>query len=308
MCFSIALALSAASVAATPLQNGAPPGVHAQLDADTVELTVGDVFTLSLIVSHPQDLTAVLPRPEREWGPFQVLAQTSAQTVSLTGGAKTVAKQFRVTLFAPGTLETPNLPVSIRGPDGDVSWVSPTPLRLTVNPVLLSPGEELKDLRAPVDLSTPFWRHLALAALLLVAVVGILGGVIYLIVRRLRAAGASPEIMPDASASWEVAAHELERAIQLDLPGQGQLREHYALLSGILRSYLGATYLSDERGTDAADMSTQEIAGAIGLSSLDFESARMTVELLREADLVKFANHEPTAEQARAAVGKVWVL
>ena len=216
-----------------------------------------------------------------------------------------MAKQFQVTLFAPGTFETPDLSVSVRGPDGEVAWISPAPLRLTVNPVLLSPDEELKDLRAPADLSTPFWRHPALAALLLVAVVGILGGVIYLIVRRIRAAGALLEIMPDTRAPWEVAAHDLERAIQLDLSGQGQLREHYALLSGILRAYLGATYLSGEGGLDAANMSTQEIIDSIGLSSLDPESARMSVELLREADLVQFANHVPAAERARAAVGTV---
>ena len=105
--FLTAFILAAATVAAVPAQTGPPPGVRVSLVADSTELTVGDLVTLSLIVSHPEDTTVVVPRLEREWGPFEVQAQTSVQTVSLADGVRTVAKQFRVTLFAPGTFETP---------------------------------------------------------------------------------------------------------------------------------------------------------------------------------------------------------
>ena len=301
----IALALSTATVAAAPSQSGVPPGVRVQLAVNFSDLTVGEVATLSLIVSHPENLTAVLPRLEREWGPFEVQAQTSVQTASHNGGTKTVAKQFLVTLFAPGTFETPDLPVLVRGPDGDVARISPVPVRLTVNPVLLSPVEELKDLRPPANLSTSFWRRPVHAALAAVAVAAILGGGGYLIFRHVRAAGTLREIAPETQTPWEVAAHELERVTQLDLPGRGELRQHYTLVSGILRVYLGATYFSDVDSLDVTDMCTEEINGSIRMSSLNPEKARLSIELLREADLVKFANHVPTADRARATVGEV---
>ena len=81
---------------------------------------MGDVATLSLVVSHRADLSVVIPRLEREWGPFEVQAQTSVQTVSADDGMRTIAKQFRVVLFAPGAFETPSLPISVRSPDGSV--------------------------------------------------------------------------------------------------------------------------------------------------------------------------------------------
>ena len=111
-------------------------------------------------------------------------------------------------------------------------------------------------------------------------------------------------MVPDTRTPWEVAAQELERVAGLDLPGRGEMREHYTMVSGILRVYLGNTCLKNTDSLSATDMSTEEISGAIWRSSLRHEYARLSIELLREADLVKFANHAPTADRARAIVGE----
>ena len=303
--YSLVLMLCAAAMAAVPAQSRQPPGAQASLVADTSELTVGDWVTLSLIVSHPEDSTAVVPRLEREWGPFEVQAQTSVQTVSLAEGIRTVAKQFRVTLFAPGSFETPDLPVSIRGSDGTVTHVSPSPVRLTVKTVLSSPDEELKDLRPPADLSTPFWQQTIVLILISAAVILLLGGTTFFFFRRSRRVEEPAGASPDLRTPWEVATQELERIVRLDLPGRGDTREHYTLVAAALRTYLGATYLRSEGGRNADDMSTEEIAAIIEGSGLDLGNARLVIELFQEADLVKFANHEPTAARANEAVVQV---
>ena len=256
--YSLVLMICAAAMAAAPAQSGQPPGVRASLLADTSELTVGDLVTLSLIVSHPEDSTAVVPRLEREWGPFEVQAQTSVQIVSLSEGIRTVAKQFRVTLFMPGSFETPDLPVSIRGSDGTVTHVSPSPVQLTVNTVLSSPDDELKDLRPPAVLSTPFWERTIILVLILVAALVLLGGTAFFFFRRSSRAEEPAGASPDLRTPWEVATQELERIARLDLPGRGGIREHYTLVAAALRTYLGATYLRDEGGRNADDMSTEE--------------------------------------------------
>ena len=53
------VALCALSVAAVPAQTGPPTEVRVSLVADSTELTVGDLVTLSLIVSHPEDATVM---------------------------------------------------------------------------------------------------------------------------------------------------------------------------------------------------------------------------------------------------------
>ena len=298
----VAVSLSIAAVAAAPAQTGPPPGVRVSLVADSSDLTVGDLVTISLIVSHPEDFTVVIPRLEREWGPFEVQAQTSVQTVSLTDGVRTVAKQFRVTLFAPGTFETPDIPVSVRGPDGSVALVSPNPVEMTVNSVLASPDEELKDLRLPADLSTPFWERTVVLVLIVVAVLAAAGGTAFFLFRRSRRTSGPRAAVPDLRTPWEVATQELDRIARLDLPGSGATKEHYTLVAATLRTYLGATYLGDARGRNVDDMSTEEISGEISRSALDGRNAGLVVELLREADLVKFANYEPTTANANEAV------
>ena len=301
----VAVALSIMAVAATHAQTGPPSGVRASLVADSSELTVGDPATISLIVSHPEDFTVFIPRLERDWAPFEIQAQTSVQTVSLADGVRTVAKQFRVTLFAPGTFETPDIPVSVRGPDGTVAQVSPNPLQLTVKSVLASPDEELRDLRPPADLTTPFWERTIVLVLVAVVVLATAGGTAFFLIRRSRRGERPAAAVPDLRTPWEVATQELDRIARLDLPVSGAMKEHYTLVGAALRTYLGAAYLRNVGGRNVEDMSTEEIAGEISQSALDRGNAGLVIELLQEADLVKFANYEPTVAVANEAVVRV---
>ena len=300
----VAAVVSTMAVAAAPAQGGAPSGVRVSLVADASELTVGDLVTISLIVSHPAEFTVVIPRLERDWGSFEVQAQTSVQTVSLTDGVRTVAKQFRVTLFAPGTFETPDIPVSVRGSDGIAVQVSPNPVQLTVNSVLASPDEELKDLRPPADLSTPIWKRTIVLVLIVVAALAIAAGTALFLYRRSRRTGGPSVALPDLRTPWEVATQELDRIARLDLPGRGDMKGHYTLVAAALRIYLGATHLRDAGGRSADDLSTEEIASAIWQSDLNLGHARLVIELLQEADLAKFANYEPSADRAMEALSQ----
>ena len=300
----LCVALSTVILDSVMAQSAPPPGVGVSFTADRSELTVGDAATLSLVVSHRADLSVVIPRLEREWGPFEVQAQTSVQTVSADDGIRTIAKQFRVVLFAPGAFETPSLPISVRSPEGSVERFQPQPVQLTVHSVLTGTDEELKDLRPPADLSTPFWERPAfffLAALLVVAALGAPGFYLY---RRSRGQVRVAEPVVDTRSPWEAAIQELDRIGRLDLPSKGDSKEHYTLVAGTLRTYLGATYLRDSDRMQATDMTTEEVMTAIWRSPLDHGSARLVIELLQEADLVKFANYAPPASRAYEAAGQ----
>ena len=302
--FTLAPALCMVMVAAVPAQGGSPPGVRVSLVADSHELTVGDLVTISLLVAHPEDYTVVVPRLEREWGPFEVKAQTSVQTVSVADGIRTVAKQLQVTLFAPGAFETPNLPVSIRAPDGAVAQASPLPILFTVNSVLSSQDNELKDLRPPADLSIPFWQRPIVLVLIVVVAVVVLSGIALFLYRRSRVSGVPLEAAVDTRRPWEVAEQELDQIASLNLPSNGKLKEHYTLVAATLRTYLGSAFLQEQAGQGVGEMSTEEIAARIQESPLDHVNAMLVVELLREADLVKFANYEPTVSLATDAMGQ----
>ena len=105
-------------------------------------------------------------------------------------------------------------------------------------------------------------------------------------------------------APWEVAFEEFDRIESLNLPRDGRLKEHYALVSRALRVYLQSALLGDMSTVDAVDMTTDEIAAALKSSALSYENTLEVFDLLTDADLVKFANELPAVSQALEAMAR----
>ena len=297
-----ALAATAPSVAVA--QESPDSSTRVSFTADRATLTVGDIVTLTLEVTHPADHVVIIPRLIPEWGSFEVVSQTPAQTNSNADGTETTSQQMEVTLFAPGTFETPGLSISVRAPDGGVEHVFPLSVRLTVDSVLSGPDETLKDLRPYADLSPPSWRQPAALAIAALAILAVLISGSYFVHRRIRGRGGQDVSEDDTRTPWEAALQEINRIDRLDLPGDGRFKEHYTLIAGITRAYVRAMYLGNAGRTDATEMTTEEMTNQIWESSLDRKFARLVVDLLLEADLVRFSNYSPPASQAYEALGR----
>jgi hypothetical protein len=111
--------------------------------------------------------------------------------------------------------------------------------------------------------------------------------------RRERGAAAPPA--PPAS---ETARRALQALEARGLVQAGEIKEYYAELSGIVRRYLEARF-----GVHAPEMTTEEflLATARG-GALDTRHRALLSGFLRESDLVKFARHRPTMDDARRAL------
>ena len=245
-------------------QDAALPDIRASLAADRSELSVGDPVALALKVIHPEDHAVVVPRLGPSWGDFEVRRQTTATVVHNGDGTRTTSQQIEVTLFAPGIFETPDLPLSVRQPDGSVERVSPTPVTLTVVSVLSGNDETLRDIRAPADFATPVWEEPSFRVLsAMVAGAVVLGAVGLVFYRRARGNHETPVQSVQYREPWEVASEELDRIAALDLPESGRMKDHYALVSRALRAYLQLAHLQDAGAMGAVDMTTDEISSAL---------------------------------------------
>ena len=294
----VSVTLAATVPGAALAQDGSHSGVRVSFTADRAALTVGDLVTLTLEVTHPADHVVVVPRLGPEWGPFEVISQTTAHTNYNGDGSETTSQQLTVTVFALGTFETPDLSISVRGPEGGVERVFPLPVLLTVNSVLSGPDERLKDIRPPADLASPLWMRPAALAVAVLATLAVLVPGAYVVSRRLRGREPQPKLPVDARTPWEIAVQEIDRVERLDLPEDGRFKEHYALVAGVIQAYVRAIYLGNGGRPHATDMTTDEIGTAIWQSSLDRKNARLVVDLLLEADLVRFSRYTPLEEQA----------
>ncbi len=300
--WAVAAALAAMLPGALAAQEGSPAGVRASLSADRDALTVGDLVTMTLQVTHPAGHVVVVPRLGPEWGPFEIASQTTARAASNGDGTETTSQQLTATIFEPGAFETPDLSIAVRGPDGRVEQVSPRPLRMTVHSVLSEADEELKDIRPPADLASPAWRRSAAFALTGAAVLATAAVSAYVARRRLEGRETRPTPAVDARTPWEIAVQEIDRVERLDLPGAGRFKEHYARVAGAMQRYVRAMYLEDSVHRYATEMTTDEIGAAISQSSLDRDNARLVVDLLVEADLCRFSAYTPPETQAYDAL------
>ena len=299
-------------------QESKPP-VHITFEADVDEETTlqfGDVVPFVLEITHSPDKTVNvgrLPRYPRQWGPsFEVREQTRGRTTSNDDGTVTMRQEIHAAALGTGKLQTPDIPITIRHPDGSVEPVLPFPVDVVVLSTLSSEGDEPADdepadIQPQADLSTPLLEDpvvlaaavgLAAGAVLAVAVAGA-----YYVYRRTRGRGSLPLPVVDTRTPWDVAIEELDRIERLDLPEYGRFKEHYTLVADAMRVYVHAMYLADVSPVDAIDMTTDETAAALKRSVLDAAPVRLILDLLNECDLVKFARYTPSVSSAYEASG-----
>ena len=268
-------------------------------------MTVGDPVTLTLGITYPDDHAVVVPRLERTWGPFEVLSQSVAE-ITVSGNGMSTTQRIDVTLFSTGTFETPALPLTVRKPDGSVDELLSPSVQLNVKSVLTGPDEQLRDIREPADMATPLWEQPLARVIGLggIAAICALGYAVHRGMRRSEAHLAEE----DMRTPREKAIHELDELERQDLVGTGDYKRHYTLVSQVVRNHIRATCLPDNEPSYAYEMTTEELEAALMNSELDPEIQRLVIDLLREADSVKFANRTPTTADAADALRRARLI
>ena len=99
----------------------------------------------------------------------------------------------------------------------------------------------------------------------------------------------------------EQAFKSLEQLRAERLWQEGKHKEYYSALTDILRTYIDGHF-----GVGAMEMTSDEIIEAMRSVELPQKSAMDLTEILREADLVKFAKAMPEAEENEAAFTAAW--
>ena len=93
----------------------------------------------------------------------------------------------------------------------------------------------------------------------------------------------------------------LEKLRQQRLWQEGEHKLYYSTLTDIIRAYIAGRY-----GVGAMEMTSDEIIDAMRGAELPQKSAMDLSDILREADLVKFAKAVPEADENEAAFRAAW--
>jgi len=259
---------------------GSRPGLTASLDRDSARVGSKVILTLSYRLPEGAGFADIpeikgledLTHMDREIGPDEI----------------------RITLLVDqlGSWKTGPIAVSYLDKDGKTRVLTTDPVSLTVLSNLGEKPEEaqLRPIQGIIPTTPLWWKYVpwvaGIAGLLLIVF-----GLLWWYHRRHRRELSA--MAQDPAHVW--AKKEIEHLEAQGLFEKGQAKAFYFRFSEIVRRYLEAI-----RGFPAAEFTTEEIT-----SCIDNEQDRKLLPLLRQADLVKFADTTPTPAKKEEEVNTV---
>lgn len=262
------------------------PIVTARVEPDSI--AIGDRFTLEVTVE--KDVMQMVDFPVFEQGDLEVVEDRAVDTLKSEGRQMTLRKSWTMTTFEDGRLSLGRVPVLYIDKNITDTLLSRDSLVLEVGTFKIDTAtmtiRDLKPLeKAPVKFGE-FSGWLGLG-LLVAAAVGML---LWWLRRKKRVA----EEAVSNELPHERATRELEELNARKLWQNGKHKQYYTRLTDILRNYLEARW-----GVAAMEMTSDEILAAV-------PETVVLSEMLRLADLVKFARMTPEAEENERAWAQVY--
>jgi hypothetical protein len=257
---------------------------------------LSDEPTLTLTITAAEGVEVTPPPFGESLGGF--LVRDFRQPLpELREGRKVVKQVYRLEPSGSGEQTIHPIPISFRSADGKTHTVETEALTLTVSSIVEQEAPSLASLRAaagPIPLQGPGTGSIWIAATVLAALAGAVGVIAWRRWRR-RPEADTPRLSPR-----ELAHQELQRLIEDDPLGRGDLQTFFVGLTGIVRRYI-------ERTTEirAPEQTTPEFLRAMqSHPSFDERKKHELKAFLESADLVKFAALRPSKEEIEASFSR----
>ena len=301
VCAVLAYFVAAAQVEGNVRPSNAPR-ISGRFEPDSIG--IGDRFTYSIEVEKDLVQTIIFPNFAASAGEqFELIEDVPVDTLERDGRRLKLRKSFRLAAFQEGMQRIlpqvmyadKNIIDTLYGEDTLSLMVTTFQIDSTSHSIFDIKPQKTLPFRFGEISGCLMW---SLVALLLIALA------IYVAIRVMRHYGKSlsdifhpaPPMPPH-----EEAFRALERLYVLRLCQHDKHKLYYSTLTDILRRYIAARF---EVG--AMEMTSDEIIEAMRSVELPKKAAMDMVDVLRSADLVKFAKAIPENEQNEAAYQAVW--
>ncbi len=266
-----------------------PLTVHVR--ADKAKITIAETVLLQLEASIEPGYEVQMPKVDKVLESFGIVDWDNLGDKLDENGKVVSTYQYRLEPFLSGTYPIPAFTFDfhdVNSPEEKKYELTTEPIDIEVTSLLDDQRAELtiEDIEDVVDMpkEPSYWWAWALGV-----VAALAAGGTWLWVRRRRV----KELVRILKPAHELAYERLRVLVKEDLIGAGRIKEFYQRISDILRHYIEHRFRlrAPERTTEEF---LYELANTNVLPESDKESLR---QFLQHCDLVKFARHEPTAEQ-----------
>lgn len=290
----LASILFAVAVTATASAS-VPPEVRARITADTV--LIGDRFSIEIAIE--KDMMQVIGFPDVAQslakGGMEVLYESPLDTVRTEGRQQTLTKTYELTSFTAGSFDLGRFPILYGDKNVTDTLYSAEPLHIVVNTFPVdTDNSTIYDIKAPeetpllVEEFSGYVMWTFMGALLVAAVALLVRRWISSRGRSVREDGTPMPYIPPHVRAIE----DLETLHNQKLWQSGRTKAYYTGLTDIVRTYINGRY-----GVNAMEMTSDEIMRAVAPMPLNEKDRRGLRDILKTADLVKFAKHTPDADE-----------
>lgn len=265
--------------------------VTVSLEVDHASISIADRLNLKVEVTADEAYEVELPRFGDKLQQFGIVDYETSEPKLVDEKRKRLGRSYVLEPFLSGDYKIP--PMTVRfwkeGEEDNPHEVETEEITVSVTSLLPDDVEGLTihDVTGPVDLprSKGPWAVAAVAGAL-AAVIAVAGFVLW---RRRRTPAAIAARIP----AHEIAFRELQKLIDEDLPGKGQIKLFYQLLTDILRRYIENRF-----GLHAPEDTTEEFLDELrGNDTLNSRYRSLLEGFLKHCDLVKFAEHQPRTDE-----------
>ena len=301
MLFALPFAVAQEDKGATVVRDDAPK-VSGSIDVDSV--SIGDRFVYSIEVDKDLVQSVLFPSFTGAGSEaYELIEDMPVDTLSREGRRLKIRKSYRLAAFEEGIH---NVVPQVMYADKNIvdTLYGPDTLSLLVTTFQIdSTSHAPFDIKPQKNLPFKFgeisgyvkWTVIVLIILLLL---------LYALKRILAHFGKNisdifkpaPPVPPHVEAQMA-----LEKLRQQRLWQEGEHKLYYSTLTDILRAYIAGRY-----GVGAMEMTSDEIIEAMRDVELPQKSAMDLSDILRVADLVKFAKAMPEADENEAAFRAAW--
>jgi len=261
----------------------------AKIDKDSV--LIGDKLKYTVEVEAGKDVEVEFPSFDESFADFTIRDFGSSQKIFF--GKKKLIRWYLLDTYTTGEYAIPEAVIKYRN-KGEEIWdeIEIDEVKVEVKSLLeqADSANDICDIKSPLKLLSKA-RFYILLGVLLVLILSILG--LWFFLKRRKAKQDSVSI----KSPYQIASEALEELEKKNYLKGGKIKEYYAELSFIIRSYLEGRF-----SLRAPEMTTEEFLNiARDARQLSREQKNLLKEFLSHCDLVKFAKYGPSSSEINAS-------
>jgi hypothetical protein len=267
------------------VQSSFAQSISATLKVDSTHILIGDHLNVTLTLKHSRGLQITMPATGDTLGNMDVINVKS--DTGNAGNELLISRTYTVSAFDSGTYHAGPVMVFLKYATGDLDTLYSNQLPIQVTTVPVDTTKAIKPIKAPLEVPyswKEFIPYMAAGALLLLSI-----AVIIILWLKFRKKKPVPVVKPKPKEPAHIWARaELKKLEEEKLWQKDEVKLYYSKLTDILRQYLEYRY-----NWQALESTTEEIEVDLPRYNLKEKAKDNLLEILRTADLVKFAKLLP---------------